>query len=144
MTKVKITLSITVALGLLAGTAVGVSAQDEIADPMAPGVVTGSIAQWRAVPPGTQQPEAGFVGIEDVTHAHVWEATDPRLAGEVTYTGHWHRYPAPAYMQVEAAIFELVNDAGRWLGQATALDLERGGWDTVVFIGDGAYEGLTA
>lgn len=137
--------AVMLAIGLLAGSVVAVAAQEDMADPMAPGVVTGTVAQWRAVAPGVVSTESGLRVTDGVIHEHVWEASDPRLAGDVTYTGRWHWYAPPAGMQVEAATFELVNDAGRWLGQATAFAGEAfPGWDTIVFRGDGAYEGLTA
>jgi len=145
MSKLRIPVSIAVAVGLLAGSAIGVTAQSGDVDPMAPAFVTGSITDGQTASTETQTAEEGFTRIEVVSGPDVWEASDSRLSGEVTYAGNWQRYPYPASMQVEAATYELVNEGGRWLGQATAIATATiSGWDAIVFTGEGGYEGLTA
>jgi hypothetical protein len=133
------------AIGLLAGSALGAAAQSADVDPMAPAFVTGSITDGGTAATETQTAEDGFTRIEVTSGPDVWEASDPRLSGDVTYAGVWHRYPAPASMQVEAATYELLNAGGRWVGQATAIATATiGGWDTIAFRGEGGHEGLTA
>ena len=130
------------AVGLLSGSAVAVAAQDDVAAPV---IVTGSVVDWRSLSPGERTTEDGVVHIEGVNHAHVWEASDPRLSGEVTYTGNWNQYSTDPEMQVESGTYELVHADGRWLGTAPAIVV--GGLDTldpVVLIGDGGYDGLSA
>lgn len=111
----------------------------------APAFVTGTIVDGSG---GTSERityEDGFMVIDVESGPDRWESTDDRLSGEVTYSGLWRRYPAPAQMQVEAATYELVNDGGRWVGEATALaTADLPGWDTVMFTGADGYAGLTA
>jgi hypothetical protein len=145
MRKSGIAVTVVVVGGLLAGSAVGVAAQSEGVEPMAPAVVTGSIVESQMVSMGRGTPEEGFVRIEGETHEHVFEASDPRLSGDVTFTGHWQQYPPPVEMEVEAGIYELVNPDGRWVGLATGIaapDIDVP--DTLVFSGEDGYEGLTA
>jgi hypothetical protein len=113
---------------------------------LTPAFVTGTVTGGQTAPTETQTAEDGFTRIEVVGgDPDVWEASDARLSGEVTYAGNWQRYPYPASMQVEAATYELVNEGGRWLGQATAIATATlDGWDAVVFNGEDGYEGLTA
>lgn len=84
-----------------------------------------------------------------------WEASDPRLSGQVTVRDRTKTYPrgwqatggAPPAAFVAAKTYEVVSDGGRWVGSATGLDLtepEDIVLDTVILSGKGAYEGLTA
>ena len=84
-------------------------------------------------------------------NVHAWQASDPRLSGDVTYTGSWRLYEPPAEEGDVAgtageAIYEIVNDGGDWLCEATRAPGPRSPTDThtVVFTGEGGYEGLTA
>ena len=145
MRNVRNSMIIAVVGGMLASSAVGVAAQSGEVDPMAPAFVTGSITDGQTASTETRTAEEGYRRIEVVGGPDTWEASDSRLSGDVTYSGLWHRYPAPATMQVEAAARELVNSGGRWVGQATAIATATiGGWDAIVFTGEGGYEGLTA
>jgi len=136
MNRLRIPVIIAIAIGLLAGSALGATAQSADVDPMAPAFVTGSITDGGTASTETQTAEDGFTRIEAVSGPDVWEASDSRLWGDVTYAGVWHRYPAPATMQVEAATHELLNAGGRCGGQATAIATATiGGWDAIVFRG---------
>jgi hypothetical protein len=139
----KPTLISILAIGLLAGSAVGVAAQDEAADPMAPAYVTGTVASGGGGSQGTTTSADGFTRIDGYESTNLWEASDPRLNGTAFYTGNWQRYGAAGF-QVEAGTRVLENDGGRWVGTTTAL--ARGGvnTDTVVLHGEDAYDGLTA
>ena len=108
------------ALGLLAGSAVGVAAQDEEA---AAGATSFT---------GTGTPVDFFDGEEDVTvtliRSHL---ADPEAAG---------------FTMLSAQAYELTNDAGSWLGEGTGLASDELGVarDTFVLVGQDGYEGLTA
>jgi len=87
-----------------------------------------------------------------------FEASDPRLSGEVTCAG--DRLVNRDGSFVEAETFAIVNDGGRWVGQSTghylaqpASDLVIGNGllpsrdvhtDVVVLRGKGGYDGLSA
>ncbi len=137
-------LSIVLAIGLLAGSAVGVAAQSEDADPMAPAVVTGSIDGRRDLSGSvTTDPGTGATITESVGFRQTWEASDPRLSGSVIYTGNWHSY-GDGDLQVEASSVVLDNAEGRWIGTGTAMVAGGLAMDTMILRGEGAYEGLTA
>jgi hypothetical protein len=142
---VRLSLIGTVILVLLGGLSGVVSAQSEEADPMAPATASIEITSSQEISPGTMRTDdAGIVHIEDVHHEHVWEATDPRLSGTVTYRGNWQAYPEVP-MQVESATYEVVNEGGRWFGPATAqAGPSLGNNDTILLRGEGGYEGLMA
>ena len=73
-----------------------------------------------------------------------WEASDPRLTGDVSYTGRWLMNDVGS-VQVEANHRILVNDGGRWVGNSTAfMGPTIGNIDTVVLTGEDGYAGLTA
>jgi hypothetical protein len=139
----KPTLISAIAIGLLAGSAVGVAAQDEAADPMAPSMFTAAVT---GPPEPTTDPETGLTIL-----VAPFESTDPRVSG--------------TWMQVEdGAMFDvadgesvsvgrnavrLVNDGGSWVGTHRGFitfppDGERPG---VAFfselVGEGGYEGLS-
>ena len=139
MRAIKTTTISILAVGLLAGSAVGVAAQD---DPTAPALVTGTVALVSDTN-GSSSLVDGALVIEGTGSVNTWEASDPRLSGSSTYTGNWQRYNAAGF-QVEAATRVLENDAGRWVGTATALAGHNFNTDTVILHGEGAYEGLTA
>ncbi len=145
MRTLRLSLAGTVILLLLGGLSGVVSAQSEEPDPMAPATAAIEITSWREVSPGTvRSDDAGVVHIEGVHHEHVWEATDPRLSGTVTYRGNWMAFPEVP-MQVESATYEVVNEGGRWFGPATAqAGPSLGNTDTVLLRGEGGYEGLMA
>jgi hypothetical protein len=113
------------------------------ADPMmAPAVVTGTMS----------------FGPEESVY---YEASDPRLDGEMTWVASNDlEYETPG-ISIEATIRELVNDDGRWVGTDTGLGVTdsitvdgieydtrfRGSYlniDFIVMQGEDAYEGLTA
>ena len=129
------------ALGLLAGSAVGVTAQDE-ADPMAPSTFT---MQNASEPVVTEDPGTGAL-----TAVGPVESTDQRASGTLTQvTG-----SAPIEVADGAGGFintdavRLVNDGGSWVGSNRGfLTFTSDGLPTVQFlgelVGEGGYEGLT-
>jgi hypothetical protein len=130
---------------LVAGLSGVVAAQAEEADPMVPATASIEIVSSQEISPGRMQSdEAGVVHIEGVHHEHIWESTDPRLSGTVTYRGNWQGYP-DVPMQVESSTYEVVNEGGRWFGPATAqAGPSLGNSDTILLRGEGDYEGLMA
>lgn len=98
------------------------------------------------------------VGEEDTTAAedavvnlHRWEASDPRLSGEVTYTGQWQLYEEPSedsgsVADADPSVYAIVNEGGRWLCEASRAVApgDRTGEHTLLFSGEGEYEGMTA
>ena len=136
-----------VVLGLLATTSLTAVAQDEddAQVSVAPVVVTGTLDCTDAAAEGD-----GAIGQSTMT-VHAWQATDPRLSGEAAYSGHWQLYEPPAEAADEPtpgdeAVYEIVNDGGGWLCEASrtaaprTTDLDH----TLVFSGEGEYAGLTA
>ena len=152
MRAIKTTTISILALGLLAGSAAGVAAQDEeAADPMVQAAVTGAVEGWHEVSPGTTTSDAEVSRTEGWQIINRWIASDPRLSGEETVTAHWDRYLSPdisvPQVGVGATTRVLVNDDGRWVGQsgiAVEMGSDNDQMDIVVMRGEGAYEGLTA
>jgi hypothetical protein len=144
MNRIKAASVASLAIGTALVAVVPTAAQTlEVAD--APAFVSGSIVDGSGGATERTTVGDGFTLIEVEAGPDRWESTDERLSGEVTYRGQWRRYPDPAGMQVETATYELLNDGGRWVGEATALATAGiPGWDTIVFAGEDGYEGLTA
>jgi hypothetical protein len=86
-----------------------------------------------------------------ILNLHEWAASDSRLSGEASYSGRWQLYAQPAEDSgsgaSDAAAYAIVNDGGSWLCTETRTsDPPRtdGEPHTVVFTGQGDYEGYTA
>ena len=141
MKGLKTSLMAAIAIGLLAGSSVGVAAQGE---PMAPAAVTGTITPWIEESAGTTSSVDAATVTNGARIVSTWEASDPRLSGTTSITTNWKLFEG-LRMLVEAANYSLDNEGGRWAGTATSLLGERfGETDTVVLHGEDAYEGLTA
>lgn len=127
---------------LLAGSAVGVAAQD---DPMAPAAVTGTALQKTQESGGTPTMVEAFGMLrEGLQFTSTWEASDPRLSGESTITGNAIGY-SEQQMEVGSGDSTLENDGGRWVGRATVLaGYPFGTTETHILQGEDAYAGLTA
>jgi hypothetical protein len=149
MQTLRLTLTGAVILVLLVATSLAVMAQDEATDvSVAPVVVTGTFDCTEGTGEGDEP-----IG-QSVMTVHAWQATDPRLSGEAAYTGHWHIYDPPsedagdpAAIDVsDEAVYEIVNDGGGWICEASRTALPRTGdtTHTLVFSGEGEYEGMTA
>ena len=153
--SIKTTTISILALGLLAGSAVGVAAQDEEA---AAGVtsVTGSIFGGEGLDVETTETEYpnGFYAVDGFTWRNDWVSSDERLTGDVTGVTNWVVGPdgfdawgtggQPDI--IASQVLELTNDGGSWLGEgvsfgSTDLDISR---DMFALVGQGGYEGLTA
>jgi hypothetical protein len=131
------------AIGLVAGSAVGVAAQDEAADPMAPSTFTGEFT-------GTAEDSTDpATGLE--VSVSPWEATDPRASG--TWTGAEDAAVLDGddgqQFTVGREAVRLANDGGAWVGTKRwflALSLPDGPVSVGTFtelVGEGGYEGLS-
>jgi hypothetical protein len=140
-------------LMLLGGGAVTAAETDESALAGEPIVVTGTLECLGDAPATTETAGSTEAGpaADGVVNLHRWVASDPRLEGEVSYTGTWQLYSEPAedsglVEETDAAIYSIVNEGGSWLCEETRtsdpprID-ER---HTLIFDGQGEYEGLTA
>ena len=141
------------AVGLLAGSAVGVAAQDEAADPMAPatfevGFVNGPGGdELEGTTTDTEYGESrrgfGFVDFP-------FEAGDARASGLMTFVDNDE---VVGNALARARAMRIVNDEGAWEGTSSAflrmLEEPTAGppfdhvADIAVLTGEGAYAGLT-
>ena len=129
------------ALGLLAGSAVGVAAQD---DTQATASVTGTFTTPQGAAAGTDAWEDGALRTRDLRFTSTWDASDPRLSGAVSVRVNRDRYERQG-MEVGSARTVIENDDGRWIGAGTWLGGEDlGETMTLVMQGAGGHEGLTA
>jgi len=142
------------AIGLLAGSAVGVAAQEEeaAADLSTPVYVTWTAGEPASVIDGVFDEDAGELrGL--VIQAAPVEASDPRLSGLAYFVINGNRENnADGSGTLESRSWRIVNDGGAWTGTSTyvvagdpsvdgppAINHESG-----LFIGEGGYEGLVA
>ncbi len=155
MRPIETTVVSILALGLLAGSAIGVAAQDEEA-PAGVTSFTGSFstdAEWPDVATETELPN-GFSETTGHVRLNSWVSSDPRLTGDVATVVNWVLDP-DGFSAMEtgrqpnmlnASITELTNDGGSWLGEgvsmsSTDLDVAT---DSIILVGRDGYEGLTA
>ena len=114
MRTIRTTTSFILAIGLLAGAAVELAAQD------APGTdvteVTGRaiFGPWIEDPGVEVTPDGIMVG-EGFVFLHGWDTSDPRLNGEMTRTVNFRNDP-DAGSGIESVAYELTNDGGSWVG----------------------------
>jgi diacylglycerol O-acyltransferase/trehalose O-mycolyltransferase len=148
--------AMSVALGLLAGSAVAVAAQTAGVAPSPPTEFTGHLVCGPEVRHGTETSETLEVGDGSVTHTsshgYTWqpyatEMSDPRLEG--TYSGsiEWDEYQgAEGTTRIGATTWRIENEEGAWQGSHASAWLADSPDATAsaVLIGEGAYEGLIA
>ncbi len=158
MRGIKSGLSAVLAIGLLAGSAVGVAAQDEAAaaELATPARVAGAIQGGGNV----VQPPTETV-VDDVLEVRGFyltgdalEMDDPRMTGSisVTFNADVHKVGDFEEIVLEAIELRIDNDDGSWQGLGTALthagpeipDGETINLQTLPMTGAGAYEGLSA
>ena len=141
MRAVKTTTISILAVGLLAGSAVGAAAQEE-ASPEATQVTGHVTFGERIADPQPVERSDGILVGEGFVALQTWDTSDPRLTGDVTYTINTRGVPDCCSIASEA--YELTNDGGSWLGDGRAYGTgtERNGF--VVLSGRDGYEGLTA
>ncbi len=141
-----------IAIGLLAGSAVGVAAQDEETE--APPVAyttgtSGSPADFVApteelLPGGSQMSGLGLIDIP-------LEFTDARLSGLLTVSANGAAQDfVDGFAGLESRTYRIVNDDGAWAGSGDYIlagDSEAAHFieqESMVLTGEGAYAGLIA
>jgi hypothetical protein len=135
------------ALGLLAGSAAGVAAQDEES---AGGVttVTGTLNWVDQIDEGTDSVDpAGFGATSgSVATMRFFFPSEPRLTGDATVNANNVVMEfGETFAMMSAQTTVLSNDGGSWLGESKGFGGP--GFDsgrTIVFVGQDGYEGLTA
>jgi hypothetical protein len=150
----KTTIATALAVGLLAGSAVGVAAQDE--EPAGSTYFTGTIARDGNL---VSEPSETIVdGILEgrgiVFEGESLEATDARMTGTLSraLNGNVHKVSDFEDVVLESAAWRIENEGGSWSGQGSALihggaeisDDDATDLDTILLTGEGIYEGLTA
>jgi hypothetical protein len=155
----KPTLVSAIAIGLLAGSVVGVGAQEEeaAAEPSTPAKVTGTIngEAGDLVQEPTETVVNGVLEVRGgIGEGDQFEMDDPRLTGTVTLAFNADVHKESDFTDVVAAALglRLENEAGSWSGQGTGVSHGGGGipqdealsLDTWALTGAGAYEGLSA
>ena len=154
MRAIKTTTIAILAVGLLAGSAVGVAAQDEGAAPVQ---FTGIVDCGPQIAGGTsetvQVPMGESVMTVLVRRGNTWqpsarEVSDPRLEGRYTISYDTDAYYPPGVVgstDVGAGTWRIENDEGAWQGSYHIAGIDGGDVTvTVPLIGEGAYAGLFA
>jgi len=144
---IKSGLSAILAIGLLAGSAVGVGAQEEAAEPTAPVEFTGKVAFGGCTGSATIESSEGRTRTLSADNGRycrppvIEPFSDPRLQGDYyVWQNNDVHVDGP---EIYATAFSIVNDEGAWRGiPDIILDGEAPSVQTLV--GEGAYEGLTA
>ena len=136
-----------VAIGLQAGSSVGVTAQETDTTAQGPVEFTATWSWGPDVRTDTMDWEEGVV----MTRGGAWRpgvmtsATDPRLEGAVTIAANSNQYPAGP--EVWNYAFRIENDGGAWQ-QLPTITIDTGPEDlnttTGVLVGEGGYDGLIA
>ena len=141
------TISISIlAVGLLAGSAVGVAAQEAEATAEVSSFTGTGTEGLTVLSEGTDgvTPE-GLNDSTDVAYVARFDSDDDRLTGDATITANWQSPDAPGYL-LAARTYELTNEGGSWLGQSHSLFADDLGVavEMAVLTGQDGYEGLTA
>ena len=174
MRGIKTGISLMLAIGLLASSAVVVAAQDEptvepetptaaesaapaATEPTTPAKVTGTLRPGGG-PPVQEPTETVVDGVLEARgvayEGDQLEMDDPRLTGSASVVMNANVHKVSDFIDVVAQAFQLriENEAGSWSGMGTAFAYGGGAipideamnLDTVQLTGAGAYEGLTA
>jgi hypothetical protein len=143
-----------IAVGLLAGAAVGATAQQE-AVPQVPTAFSGHLECGPEVRHGTDTSETFETGdgrlFHTASHGYAWQPSgtmsDPRLEGTYYLAFEWDEYlspGAPGWVRLGAGTWRIENDEGAWQGSLTNAWLSDGpeAAASTVLEGEGAYEGL--
>jgi hypothetical protein len=144
MTKPRLLLiaSTVVALALSVGSSVMGQSQAPT-DPMAPTHWTGT---WTGLSNegATETEGPGYTDVLVTTNGMV-EATDPRIVGPWVQNHHIRTYHGPeGDVSVASATARIDNEDGSWVGSFTGYYTDSSGEEWNIFVGEGAYEGLTA
>ena len=142
MRDIKVGVVSIIAIGLLAGSAVSVGAQD--ADP--PTKFTARFVPSSSVRSGTAETIGGHVEQRGSAWAPlIKDMSDPRLDGRLTYSSNVDWYTgADGQVSLGTATYRIETDDGAWEGSTPFLDADDSPTSTVVLTGEDAYEGLYA
>ena len=148
MRAIKTTTISILALGLLAGSAVGVAAQDAEATAEVSSFTGTGTEGLEVLDEGTFGVNAdGLNEATGVVYVARFDSDDDRLTGDATITANW-QFPDPSdgFYQQAARTYELTNEGGSWLGQSHSLGSDDLGTfvEMAVLSGQDGYEGLTA
>ena len=143
MRTIKTTAISILTVGLLAGSTVGVAAQDE--GDTSPAEVTGraTFVEGLLADPVMSETPGGIQAGDGLVTVHIWETDDARLNGEATRTVNF-RFDSSFSNGIETSVMELVNDGGSWVGDERGYGVPTGGGGFSALSGRGGYEGLTA
>ena len=151
MRAIKTTTISILALGLLAGSTVGVAAQDEEAASGATSFTGTALGGDPIVETTATDLGNGLIAVDGYTYRNTWEASDERITGDVI--GVVNQVVDPGTSEtgglpdiIMSLAIELTNDGGSWLGEGTGfgstdLDFVK---EMYTLVGQGGYEGLTA
>jgi hypothetical protein len=152
MQTIKTTAISILALGLMAGSTVGVTAQDEGAAADVSSFTADRTTQQDQVVEGMSSASDGLEETTGSVYMGSLVSSDPRLTGTYTSVDNYivdttEMLPDFSNFNVlVASTWELTNDGGSWLIEATSFgNIEQGvnaGW--LEFAGQGGYEGLHA
>ena len=136
------------AIGLLAGSAVGVAAQDEVATAEVSSFTGTGSEGLEVLAEGTLEVNADGLN-ESVGVAYVarFDSDDDRLTGDATITANWQfADPSDGLAQLAARTYEITNEGGSWLGKSHSFIADDVGVqvEMAVLTGQDGYEGLTA
>ena len=152
MKRTRTTLITAIAIGLLAGSAVGVAAQETETEAPTEFTATWAHNFGPGVRPNVISRGSNILGPDlgrgYANHPLIIEsAGDPRFEGEVTYIVNQDRYTSNGALVVFNRAFSVENDEGTWRGVPHPFlrfsDGEASG-TTQLFIGEGGYAGSYA
>ena len=148
------------AIGLLAGSAVGVAAQDDESaaeEPTGASFFTGSLlteGEDLVAEPVETVVDGVLEGRGLAIEGVIIETSDPRVSGSLSRVLNANIYKVGEFEDVlfETTAWRIENDGGSWSGQGSALvhggaeisEDEATNLDTIVLTGEDGYEGLTA
>ena len=145
MRALRMTLAGTVILALLGGLGSAVAAQTE--DEPASAAITAGAPGGDIVEPGTIEFGEGVIQYRDVIQTGTIEdPSDPRFSGTWTWTSNRDQHSGTTSFDITSGFFRVENELGAWQGLPTVWLDYGGGFTrpaTVVFTGEGAYEGWT-
>ena len=152
MRMIETTTTFILALGLLAGSAVGVAAQDEEAVADVSSFTADRTTQQDQVVEGTSSDAGGLEETTGSVYVGSLVSSDPRLTGTYTSVDNWVVDTTEMlddfslFNVLVASTWELTNEGGSWLVEVTSFgNIEQGvnaGW--FEFVGQGGYKGLHA
>ena len=142
------------AIGLLAGSSVGVSAQE--AEEFPPLVYFSGVATGppdRVVEPTVTEGELGWTmeGLE--LYDIPFEMSDPRISGSLSMLGQGAGggpFGEDGFVNFDMKTFRIDNDGGSWEGEGVLLSVREGeeevrvDMETMLLTGSGDYDGLYA